>query len=145
MVFGIMVAVLVWRVYQVLNPADPPTLENYPIPKAGEVQRPLPPAPPRPPVAPSVGALTRANPFWYYANPSGSGGDEESQTPKITLRAIQDTPTGPVATVLPEGDRLRVVREGDQLQTYTVVSISVEAGTVELFDEASRRTHIIEK
>jgi hypothetical protein len=136
MVFAIMVAVLAWRVYQVVNPAPPENAPTYAVPRSGAVDVPYPPDRPRPEVAPPLRPLTRANPFWYHANPAGSGADGEDEGPDMVLDSIQMTPRGPIAMIKVSGDRARKFEKGDKASTFEVLEIDPEGGVVIVYDES---------
>lgn len=143
MVFGVMIAVLVWRVVEVVNPAEPESMKAYSVPRSGPVAVPQPPPTPRPQVPPPTAPLTRANPFWYHANPNAAGGDGESGAPDLTLMNIQNPPAGPVAMIRAGRDRARSLKVGDEFATYQVMSIDVEAETVTVYDESTATTYTI--
>lgn len=140
-----MVAVLVWRVVEVINPAEPELARNFAVPRSGAVVVPQPPQTPRPQVPPPTTPLTRANPFWYYANPNAAAGGGEEGAPDLTLMNIQNQPQGPVAMIRVGQDRARAVRVGDELATYQIMEIDPEAETVTVYDESTATTHVISR
>lgn len=139
-----MVGFLCYRVYQVVFPTEegthieiPPMAKSTP-PEPGVLPKDPPPPPPR--RAPEVWtSLHTRNMFVYRASgdagPQGTG----QQAELILLRFVPDNPP---RVQIQSGPKRYFLRAGDQFESYQVLEINVEEGTVTIYAE-NRRERII--
>ncbi|MCD6288270.1 MAG: hypothetical protein J7M12_04060 [Candidatus Hydrogenedentes bacterium] len=144
-VFGLMVCVLVFRVYQILtgNVVAQPVAETplQPIPIPGiEPPKPTPPMV-QPPIE-EWAVITRKPDMFTEASAGSATADKSGPTQPVVLYSIQKTPRGTMAQVAKVGGPKQYVRQGDVFESeYTVKKIDAAAGTVEVYDSSTKKTY----
>lgn len=141
MVLAVMVAVLVSRVYQVVQPpVSPAAGKNFQPPGSDESRlRERPGVPPRTPSPPSSGNWTNlwlTNPFTYV-----SPGDSsrrvivEGREIDLELLSIQQIPDGSYRVQIRSPSRRAWYSEGDPFESYELVSIDPDTECIVIFAE----------
>lgn len=156
MVLVLMLVVLAYRVYGVINPEPPQTWPRLPSPQtllpedpAERQQLGLPsdPPPPLPMELPgNYVSIYENNPFWYYSGRSESTGTQTVTAEDLGIRLldIQDAGGRPRA-------RLRTVRttawysENEQFEEYELLRIDPETQTVEVYSEKYKQKFTLKK
>ncbi len=142
MVLAVMVCILIFRVYQVLNPppdpegpkifgpANPTPPEESPVP--------LPPAAPQNPVSEDWTRIWRLTPFRFPPpRTAGSGADPNDTNPGtlVTLEQIRDIGGGSYRAKIRTASRSAWHAAGDQFEQFTLMSIDPEQNCVTIFSE----------
>lgn len=145
-VFGLMVCVLGFRVYQLL--VEPPEPPEPPPPPPIEYPYGVPEPPPKTPaVDTSESALLYAKPDMFTQRKADEGGGiDETGKPKETdlvLHSIQAM--GPMAQLsMGEDGSKRFVREGDVFESdYTVREIDPDKGEVKVYHSETKKTYTL--
>ena len=156
MVLAVMVLVLAYRVYQVLNPPPP---RQWAMLAAPRMQLPddaesrerlgLPSVPPpRPPMTlpGDYVSFYERNPFWYYSGTAGqdTGQDVRVEDLNIQLLDIQTGPDGNPRARL----RTRTTAwysEGDTFEEFEVTRIDPDTNSVVVYSERYGRPFTLEK
>ena len=148
MVLVIMVGILCYRVYQILDPPPPPPPppnHSFPSDVVPE-DRSLwdaPPECPAPPAGPQLvdyTSLYRRNPFWVYAADSRARKDDEAGDATddigISLVRIRKMPDGTSrAEIQTKGRNRGWYREGEEFESFQLLSIDATAQTCEVYAE----------
>ncbi|MBI4557397.1 MAG: hypothetical protein HY706_07435 [Candidatus Hydrogenedentes bacterium] len=145
MVLGIMVVILGWQVYIVVNPPKDEN-DNFVASPPGNVSPPAdqgPPSPSNPPPPPAAGewsSLVRSNPWWVYAQPltGEGGGKQDDQNPGVILLDIQQMSNGEHRARL-QTVRPRWYREGESFESFRLERINAEEQTVVVYSEKHGR------
>jgi len=146
LVFGLVVCVLAFRVYQILyggsgEPVEPQKASPRPIPGIEE----LPPKVLRPP-PPIVEWRPLHRKPTMFEDPgrgsSGGGGDvEEDRMKEFTLDSIQISGGTPMAFIRKKGGGAYFVRVGEVFESdFTVTAIDVGKKTVDVRDSETKKT-----
>lgn len=118
----------------------PKSLDPQNLPENWDVKDGRPPSPPAPPLPPepvAFNALVKDNPF--TAVTSGGGGGRDSGTrPQLRLLNIMELPTGEYRALIQTRTR-QWYEEGEQFETYQLLSIDPAGGTVDIFSEQHGR------
>ena len=158
MVLALVVVVLCSRVYEVLNPEDPPPMPTYSFPQRmpptdlAELRQlgfPGPPPPPPPPrrLKPWT-SLRKRNPFWY--NPT-SGGDEDQKLagffrdPGVYLLNITPGKDGVPRAQLQTRSSRKWYDEGEQFEKFELISIDPENEECVIYSEEFKERVTIKK
>jgi hypothetical protein len=145
MVLAVMVGFLIFRVYQVVYPDTPVAgdeLVPYPSKELGDdVDRPgVPPALPPPPRMDDWSRLWRLNPMNYRQPRNRGGGDNpESADLEIRLLRISELAPGRYRAQIRTPSRTGWYEEGQAFESYELLDIDAEAGTVTVFSEQLQR------
>lgn len=149
MVLGVMVIVLCWHVYKVVNPEPPEPPAVHPRPRSLEVSElepedrellglpPPPPPPPEPPRYSDWQSLKTKNPFTV----TGAVGDAPptEDRPDISLLSIMKWRDGSLRAQIRTASTTDWYGEGDQFESYQLLGIDEEAQTVEIYSEKFRK------
>ncbi len=140
LVLLIMMVLLGYRVYVVINPPQLDTLPPVRPPRKEVPQEQRPPMPPPPPVLDvptSYSALYNNNPFWFYSGQSKQGATDEI-TPErlgIALKKIKQVNDSWKAQLSTESTT-RWYDEGDKFEAFELQQINPEDGTVVVYVES---------
>ena len=116
--------------------ADPNSLpEEW---TADKGRPPMPQANPLPPAPVAFNALVKDNPF-SASSTSGTGPTTGQERPNLTLLDIKEWKSGTYRAYILTRTR-KWYAEGEQFETYQLMSIDPEAGTVEIFSEQHGRS-----
>lgn len=156
MVLVVMVLVLAYRVYQVLNPPPPkqwamPATPRTELPDDPVAREPLglPSAPPpRPPMTlpGDYVSFYERNPFWYHSGTSGQDGGQEVRTEDLNIHLLN------VQTGADGSPRARLrgrttgwYSNGEQFEEFEVLEINPDTDTVVVYSERYGRSFTLEK
>jgi len=143
MVLAVMVAVLCYRVYQVLYPeqADEGTItfsvSNTVKPGDG---------PPEPGARPprdiyfDYRSIHIQNPFWYYAASGDAQGSDGPRDIGIDLLGIRDAGQGRLLAQLRTPSITSWYDEGEQFEEYELISIDINENTVDVYSAQLNQT-----
>lgn len=143
----VMLVILVWRVYKVMNPekAEEPTIPapassvgpSFPTDhKPGEPKG----APDLPPPA-DLSSLWIRNPFTVYSDTAQQGGrGSDAKQDDIELLDIQKSGTAAPSVKLRYGNTQKWHKEGDSFVSYKLLSIDVENKSCEVYSENKGRS-----
>jgi len=156
MVLGVVVLVLISRVYGVLNPKTPPAIPNYDPPKSqpptseerAELGFPVRPVPPAPLVPAVWKPLWDRNPFWYNASVGGSAANQNTEAidPGIRLLRINTLPDGTARAQIETASSMKKwYTEGEPFLKYELISIDPAAQECVLYSEELGRRFTIRK
>jgi len=141
MILLVMVGLLCYRVYAVLNPPEPELDAHLPLPRNPDLATLEPEVkPPEPPIQPSSGGpgdyanLNRKNPFWYYSTQGDAADEADDACAGISLVGFQQGGTNWMAQLRTTATT-RWYSEGDQFEEFTLLSIDGNAGTVRVYSE----------
>jgi len=141
MVLVVMVGVLCYRIYVVLNPeVMVETVNARPPDRSVEGHSPeiIPPEVPAPPALDLPGNYTglyRNNPYWYYAGDRGVGEEEvTAATLGINLLDIKEAAGTWRAQLQTETTR-KWYEEGEQFEEFELIEINAEEGTAVVYSE----------
>ena len=149
MILVVLVGVLCYRVYGVVNP-PPPKNPEKPV-RPTEVlesanQPPVPEPPPPPDIAQSYAEISARNPFRYDPAGASGAGKSGTQDPGITLRDIKELNGVLTARLLVKStntDDWHPV--DDAFQGYRVTDIDAAAGTVTVYVEEFKKSFTLSK
>jgi hypothetical protein len=141
MVLAVMVGFLCYRVYQVVFPREDGThIETPPIAKTTPPPPeflPGDPPPPPPRRTPEIWAsLYTRNMFVYRSSGGGTQGTDDQGS---ELRLLRIVPGNPPRAQIQSGPNRKFYLAGDQFESYQVLEINVEEGTVIVYAENRRR------
>jgi hypothetical protein len=147
LVLVIMVGVLCYRVYEVINPPPPVEIPVVPQPRnvipndwkdAPPVPTPIPTVDQQPPTR----ELVSRNPFSTLSGGQGVGstvGGEDDIG--LQLLGIKPWSGGTFrAQVITKGGKKQYVSEGEEFEEFRIISIDKDAGTVRVFSEKSKKS-----
>lgn len=150
MVLAVMVGFLIFRVYQVVYPDTPVEgndLVPYPSKELGDdVDRPgVPPSLPPAPRMDDWSRLWRLNPM-NYRQPRlrGGGGPEQSADLEISLLRIAEQSPGRYRAQIRTPSRDGWYEVGRAFESYELLDIDADAGTVTVFSEELQRPVVLE-
>lgn len=147
MVLAVMVAVLVFRVYQVLNPPPLQVGKPYRIPGSPEdgIGPGLPPPPPPPELTDDWSRLWRRV-IWRWDALQGAGGPGDNQgsnaTLNISLVQLREITPGDWRARIRTQSRTSWYELGEQFEQYTLMEIEPGedgAGCVTIFSDPEQR------
>ncbi len=146
MILAVMVGVLCYRVYQVVNPVENPD-EVIQIPRPPGQELPpdvdIPEAPPRVPLNHrDLGQnpdFKNRNPFQYSRQGAQSDSGAELETSEVRVLRVLDQ-AGTVKAQIESPGTTEWYEEGEQFEAYTLVSINPETKCCEIYFENLRRT-----
>jgi hypothetical protein len=153
----VMVGILVYRVYGVVNPPPPPQWPPLPRPQTelptdpAEVQTlGLPGDPtPRPPmdVPGTYSMLYNRNPFWYYSGQQKQDTKTEVDPKDLNIKLLDiQNAGGKLRAKLRTGDNAtKWYSENDQFEKYELQKIDPDSNTVEIYSERFARTFTLSK
>jgi hypothetical protein len=140
MVLVILVFVLAYQVFQVVQHKPDPTLQ---VPRAGTIRDTPPDTIPSPepfvstPTGKDYAGLNQRNPFWVYSSTGekkDASGTTEAADPAIRLLNIQALPDGGhTARIQTQGTQW--YKEGEQFESYKLLKIDAENRQVEVYSE----------
>lgn len=143
MVLAVMVAILMFRVYQVLNPPPPPegALLTPPGPGPLEGGPGIPPSPPPPELTDDWSRLWRRN-IWTYIPETGGtrtgenpNGPEQLDISLVDLREVNGTWRARIKTA----SRTTWYQADEAFEQYTLMQIDPERGCVTIFSDRAQR------
>lgn len=146
MVLAIMVAILVFRVYQVLNPTPLEQGKNYRLPGTPEGIGPgLPPPPPPPELTDDWSRLWRRV-IWRWDALQGAGaggtGTDQNAALDISLVQLREITPGDWRARIRTQTRTTWYESGEQFEQYTLMEIEPGdngAGCVTIFSDREQR------
>ncbi len=147
MVLAVMVGFLIFRVYQVVYPpSDGPTDDVIPPPGRtipNDVPTPgLPPPVPPPQRTDDWSRLWRFNPLNYRQPRSRGGQSSDPSAADIDLQLKRITPSGAgkFRAQITSPSRTGWYEEGQAFESYELLAIDADAGTVTVFSERLQRS-----
>jgi hypothetical protein len=150
MVLAVMVGFLMYRVYQVVNPIVGPEARLPSPPRSNigdDVDRPgLPPPPPPPPRTDDWSRLWRFNPFEFRQPRASRTTDGENPADVLEIRLLRITPSGggKFRAQIATPGRTAFYEEGQSFESYELLEIDPDAGTVTIFSEGLQKTAVLE-
>lgn len=140
MVLVVMVVILCYRVYEVMNPPPEEGPANYPSPITDRARIPPEAQPPVPPETVSIDVpgnysnLYRQNPFWYHSG-ERTGAGEQAVTPEdldIELLAIREV-NGRWRAQLRTQTTRDWYDEGEEFEEFVLEQINPEENSVVIY------------
>ena len=153
MVLAVMVGFLIFRVYQILYPPEPPGGVNDGLIRPpsrdlpDDVDTPgIPPQVPPQPRSEDWSRLWRSNPL-NYRQPRSRGGTTGPQSEEIDVQLIRISPAaaGKYRAQIRTPSRTGWYEEGQAFESYELLAIDPEANTVTVFSEQIQRAVTIQK
>lgn len=150
MLFGVLVLLLCYCVWKVVNPDPPPSLEVDTRPPRAELPEEWEDGPPAPPAATpdplpraATDALLGDNPFTVHGGPSTAGAraaeadEEESDEPEVQLVRVIPGPADTYRAELRINNRPRRVSQGDVVEGLRIERVDGRNSTVVVVSEES--------
>jgi len=147
----VMLVILVWRVYKVMNPEkveDPPVAAPSTSVGAAFPATAKPGVPPEPGELPppwDFSSLWTRNPFTVYSDTNKTSGTNNDKADDIELLDIQKKGGAAPTVKLRYGNTQKWHKEGDSFVSYKLLSINVEEKTCEVYSERRGRSIILKK
>ena len=152
----VMVGILVYRVYGVVNPPPPPKWTKLPRPLTELPTDPaalqgieLPGDPtPRPPmdVPGSYAMLYNRNPFWYYSGQQKQDSKQDVTAADLNIKLLDiQNAGGRLRAKLRTQSATAWYSENDQFEKYELQKIDPDNNTVEIYSERYARTFTLSK
>jgi len=148
MVLAVMVAFLIFRVYQVVRPqAEEGKDTRYRLPEP-EVPSdvPVPGMPPPPPPKPKTedwSRIWRFNPMVYRRSAAGSRTGDTSDEINLTLLRIREIRPGTWSAEIQSPGRRGWYIEGQPFETFELLDIDPDTGEVTVFSEEHQRSVVL--
>ena len=153
----VMVGILGYRVYSVVNPPPPPKWDALPQPMAElptdpeelkVIELPGDPAP-RPPmdVPNTYATLYNRNPFWYYSGQQKTDTKQQEVSAadlNVKLMDIQNA-GGQLRAKLRTESATKWYSENEKFEKYELQKIDFDSKTVEIYSERYARTFTLSK
>lgn len=148
MVLAVMVVLLCWQVYKVVHPTvespdppiprirtelpdDPEELKDMALPEP-------PPPPPERTADTDYGSLYRNNPFHAIKGQQDTKSATEDK-PNISLKKIMTWADGSVKAQLKTKSATKWYAEGEEFESFRLMSIDMTAKTCEIYSEEHRK------
>lgn len=134
-----MLAILTWRVTEVLRPAE--DLEGPIIALPGSDPPPIEieiGPPPPPPEAVPLEPLIRRNPFWVRASPGGADGAGAADDVVLEVLSIQQQPNGTKMARIQTETATKWYPEGESFESYVLREVNAEEGYIVIWSENLR-------
>ncbi len=152
----VMVCILVYRVYGVVNPPPPPKWSAMPLPitelptDPQEVQDlKLPGQPtlrPSMDVPNSYAMLYNRNPFWYYSGQQKQNTKQDVTAADLNIKLMDiQNAGGRLRAKLRTESATAWYSENDQFEKYELQKIDPDSNTVEIYSERYARTFTLSK
>lgn len=142
MVLTVLVIVLCYRVYGVVNPPPIEAAPNFPPPgNAAPDGVPAPPPVPLPTGSPDTGQIVARNPFSVY----GGAPAQVEQEPQLDIELVRTMPLGPNearAQIVVNRQR-RWVSQGEEFDGYRVERIDPETNEVVIWSQEDARSYTL--
>ena len=142
-VLAIVVLVLGFRVYLLINPVPDKTLKLYKDPSLVTTVDPEPPPPPKPTPSPLPVTPLLRTPIFDYKRPSARDSKTDfnltEEDEKLKLLRIIDDGRGGHKAQISTGASRKLLAEGASFESYTVMNIDYDTECVTIYSEKSNQ------